>query len=404
LHEQRPPATFAPWEVAPAVLAVAGILLWALPAFASDRPLDLGLALRGGEEAWQTGHPERLRTWMSTPLLAMLMALASRAVPIGAAMRVMTALNLLAALALVAAVWGRLRGRTPRAWWWISLIAALLYAPLISTVFFKQFNVYALALAVAGFAAVRSGRPVTGGGLVALSVCLKPIVVLLPLALLARRETRASGLWAVGWSVVLIALAQAFLALRAGDAAALSPLPALAGFASRTEPWVCHPENFSPQGLLCRLTGPEALAFQRVLVLAGVSLLALMAHDVTRHRPGSSWEVFAFACLLSPMVSPVSWTHYQLFLAPMLLLLADQFMATRATAAHWAGLLSAFVLSDLVLRPFDSVPGVILGALAGRWEERRQLLRFLAASQFAQYVLFLTAYGWFNRAAMRRSP
>jgi hypothetical protein len=107
--------------------------------------------------------------------------------------------------------------------------------------------------------------------------------------------------------------------------------------------------------------------------------------------------VFAFACLLSPMLSPVSWTHYQLFLAPMLLLLAYQFVVTRASAAQWAGLLAAFVLSDLILRPFDSVPGVILGVLAGRWEERRELLRFLAASQFAQYVLFLTAFGWFSR-------
>ncbi|HEV8255046.1 MAG TPA: glycosyltransferase family 87 protein [Vicinamibacteria bacterium] len=398
MHEQRPPA-FEPWEVVPAVLAVGGVLLWALPAFANDRPLDLGLALKGGEEAWQTGHPERLRTWMSTPFLAVLMALASRVFSIGTAMRLMTALNLVATLGLAAAVWRGLRGRAPRLWWWITLLAALLYAPLISTVFFKQLNVWALALAVAGFAAVRAGRPVEAGALVALSVCLKPIVILLPLALLARRDTRASGLWAAACSLVLVAVAQVFLALRAGDAASLSPLPALAGFAAKTEPWICHPENFSPQGLLCRLTGPEALAFQRALVLAGVSLLALLAHDVTRHRPGASWEVFAFVCLLSPMVSPVSWTHYQLFLAPMLLLLAHRFVEARASLAQWAGLLSAFVLSDLVLRPFDSVPGVILGALAGRWEERRELLRFMAASQFAQYVLFLTAFGWFSRFA-----
>jgi alpha-1,2-mannosyltransferase len=386
-------AAFEAWEIVPSLLAVAAVLLWALPAFDNDRPLDLGLALKGGQEAWQTGHPERLRTWMSTPFLAFVMALVSRVVSVSTAMRLMTVLNVAVSLALAGAVWRALRGRAPRLWWWATLLAALLYAPLVSSVFFKQFNVLALALAVAGFAAIRSRRAVMGGALLALSLCLKPIAILLPLALLARRDTRAGGLWTVGWGLLLIAIAQLFLALRAGEAAALSPLSSLSGFAAKTEPWICHPENFSPQGLLCRLTGPEALHFQRVVALAGVLLLALMAHDVTRHRPGASWEVFAFACLLSPMVSPVSWTHYQLFLAPMFLLLAYRFVTAGASAAQWAGLLAAFVLADLILRPLDSVPGLLLGVLAGRWEQRRDLLRFMAVSQFAQYVLFLTAFG-----------
>ena len=86
----------------------------------------------------------------------------------------------------------------------------------------------------------------------------------------------------------------------------------------------------------------------------------------------------------------------------MFLLLAYRFVTAGASAAQWAGLLAAFVLADLILRPFDSVPGLLLGVLAGRWEERRDLLRFMAVSQFAQYVLFLTAFGvWSGRPADR---
>ena len=100
-------------------------------------------------------------------------------------------------------------------------------------------------------------------------------------------------------------------------------------------------------------------------------------------------------------MSPVSWTHYQLFLAPMLLLLVLRFLDEGASAGRWAGLLVAFALADLVLRPLDSVPGVIRGLATGYEESRPELLRFLAVSQFAQYVLFLTAYGWFSRGLLR---
>ncbi len=42
------------------------------------RVLDLGKAYAGGVEAWSSGHPERVHTWMSTTFLAMIMALVSR--------------------------------------------------------------------------------------------------------------------------------------------------------------------------------------------------------------------------------------------------------------------------------------------------------------------------------------
>lgn len=392
-----PAAAFEKWEIVPAVLLVACGLLWAVPAFFNERPLDLGLAYRGGQEAWETGRPERLRTWMSTPFLGMVMALFSRLVPLPTAMRLVTALNLALAASLLAFVWRSLRGRVPRGWWWTTLALAVLYAPLISSVWFKQFNILALSLALAGFEAVRRGRAAAGGSLIALSLCLKPIVVLLPLALLARRDTRRSGLWVLGWSALLAAVAQVFLAIRAGDPAVLVPMEAVKNFADKTVPWVCHPENFAPQGLLCRLTGTEPLGFQRLFAGLALLLFVVMASDVLRDHRGGSWEVFSFVCLLSPMASPISWTHYQLFLAPMLLLLAYQFFRLRAGWSQWAGLVASFFLAELVLRPLDSVPGIIGAALAGRFETRPQALRMMAASQFAQYVLFLTAFGWFNR-------
>jgi len=392
-----PQAPFRRWEVVLGALVVAGALAWALPPLLNARGLDFGMAYRGGAEAWSSGHPEAVHTWMSTSFLALVMASVAW-LPLPIAVRLHTALNLAIAATAIVWIWRSLRGRLPRVVWWITLVAAVFFSPLVSNVAYKQFNLLALGLALAGFVLVRQDRPAWGGALVAASVCLKPVALLLVPGLVVRPDTRRAGLHALLWMGLLSGGAQVFLAVRAADAGLLSPLRLVANYADRSSPWILQAGNFSPLGLLCRLAGLEAFSrgwiFERVMVALAVGLLVLMAHDVIRERPGRSWELFAFACLLSPMVSPVAWTHYQLLLAPMFLLLACRFTWQGARWTYWAALAFAYLLAELVVEPWGTLPGAIVFLLSGQGETVTDKIRVDNAAQFAQYLLFMIAWGW----------
>ena len=312
--EGRP---FRWWELVPAVLVVAICVIGIVQALRFTDIDDLGLAYTGGQEAWASGHPERVSTWISTPFLGMAMALVSRVLSVTTATFLLTIVNLAIVLAGIGLTWWRLRARLAPRLWWSTLLAALVFAPIASTLWWKQFNIVALGLAAAGFMWSRHGRSIGPAALIALSIAIKPIVILLPLALLIRSDSRKTGWWAIGWIVGLMALAQAFLAWRARNLRDLSPIPALQTFLERPIQWACHPENYSPYSLVCRASGGQYFSWQRLVTTAGVLLLILMAVDVIRGHPGRSWVIFAFACLLSPMVSPIAWSHYQILLLPM---------------------------------------------------------------------------------------
>jgi hypothetical protein len=282
-------------------------------------------------------------------------------------------------------------------------------------VWWKQFNVVAFTLGVAAFALVRSGRNIFGGALTALSICVKPILLLLPLALLLRRDTRKSGMWSIIWVAFFLTVAQGFLAVRAGTVSALSPIPAADAFSERTKPentWSCHTENFSPGSLLCRLAGGEYWTYERLVLLLAVLLLAALAYDSIKDRPGRSWSAFAFASLLSPMISPIAWSHYQLLLGPMLVLLLREFVLSGASFPLWSSLASSFALAELIWRPYGTLPGTLNELFTGRVETLGASFAVMSISQFAQYLLFLTALAWFTGhkvdplydAAKGRSP
>ena len=379
------------------VIGGAAVLL-AAKAVSDETPFDIGLAYMGGETAWDTGRPEELETWISTPFLGMVMALVSRAVDLPTAVTGMTILNLGLAVSLIAAIWTRLRHELSPRWWWTTLAGAVLFAPLLSSIWWKQLNVVALSLAVVGFSLLRSGRDVLGAAMTALSLAVKPIFVLLPLALLLRKETRKSGLWALVWIAIFIGGAQAFLAVRAGTPSALSPLPMIEALSERSQPenvWACHTENFAPGSLLCRLAGGRYWTQERVLVLLMVILFAALAHDSIRHRGGKSWSVFAFASLLSPLISPIAWSHYQLLLAPMLVVLVCEFVRRGASLALWGSLAASFALTELVWRPYGTLPGTVNRHLADKPETPEALFAVMSVAQFAQYLLFFTAVLWF---------
>src|SRR5262249_30297398 len=157
-----------------------------------------------------------------------------------------------------------------------------------------------------------------------------------------------------------------FLALRAHDASLLSPLPVLQNFGKRAGGFQALPENLSPQALVQRLTRSED-AGQRAAVLGLVLLALLLADESIRRCAGVSWEVFAFALLFSSLVGPISWTHYQVLLLPMFVLLACRFSLEGAGWVWWLTLLAAYVLACLVQRPLEpSVPGALRVLVTGR--------------------------------------
>ncbi len=391
---------FERWEWVPALLLAVIVVLVGRPLLVDHHLLDVKLAYNAGDAAWRTGHPESVHTWMGTPLLAVEMALVARLLPVDVVERVLTVANLLLAAALAAVAWRRLRGHLPRALWWATLLLVAVFAPLLSTILYKQFGLIVFCLALAGFEAARSGRPVLAGFLVALSVCTKPIVLLLPLALLARRDTRRAGLLSIGWIAVLTAVALGFLAVRAHDASVLDPLGPVGNFFERTRPWILHPSNVSPLstlGHLVRQAVKTQLGVLRAVSLALVGLMAIAAHESVRDRPGTSWAVFAYACLLSPLVGAITWHHYFILLVPMFLVLAHGFAEESAGAPWWLLLAAAYLLAEVVVPPAGTLSGLVAGWLTGAEPDRVAILRDQALTQLTPYVLFATAFGWLAR-------
>src|SRR5260370_1454891 len=190
---------------------------------------DFGLAYQGGVEAWASGHPERVSTWFSTPFLAFVMAVISRLTTEVVGAHLFLALNVLLWGGLLVAVWSQLHGRVPSLWWWGTLVAAAVFSPGISTIFWLNFNLIVFVLALGVFVLIVPHHRLAGL-LIGASLASKPILLLLPLALLMRRESRSAGVWAVVVAAVFSPGGLAFLAWRAGDWTVPDPVPHLAGF------------------------------------------------------------------------------------------------------------------------------------------------------------------------------
>lgn len=388
---------FERWEILPALFVAALLLLWAWPAMRDVTPDDLRVLYAGGTAAWQSGHPERSPDWLSTAFLGLVMALVSRTASLKGATVALNVANLLMVIVSFSAVWWWLRGRLKRVPWWATLACAVSYSPILSTIRWKQLNLVALFLALVGFLLIRQGRWRSGSATVGLSLALKPLVILLPFGLLARRDTRLAGFSCLAVTVALTFLGQGFLAFRANDLALLSPAPVFQNFARRADAFQSQPENLSPQAMVQRLTRKND-PLQRGVVLLGVAVALLLANESIRRRPGTSWEVFAFALLISTLAGPISWSHYQVLLLPMFILLACQFSLEQASPSFWIALLFAYVLASLVQRPLDlTVPGALRVLATGQRESWEGVIQVLMLSQFAPYFLYLAAVGWFFR-------
>jgi len=395
--------------IAAGVAALGAIVVWwTWRALHDPFGYDFRLAYAGGQVAWATGHPELQSTWTGTPLLAAAMALTTRVTTLTTAMHLMTLLNAALVVAVVGGVLWRLRELLPAGWLWLTAVALLSYAPVMSTVWWKQFNIIALALALAGFELLGRGRRGWGAASIGLSVAIKPLALMLPIVMALRRDTRRAGILALLWIAGLTIAAQGLLAIRAHDLGVLSPFSALQNFGTKTHPghgYACFALNLSPNALLCRLAGSNDWGLQHVLVLGAVAMLGAWTIDALRGREATSWELFAFVCPLSVLLSPLDWSHYQIMLAPLFVLLLVRFTNDGAQAGAWIGLASAFVLSSLMWEPYGTVIGAVSGLL-GHPEPAGQRLQdaipVAAVAQFAQYVLIVTGALWY--AAISRRP
>jgi len=379
--------------------ALAGIVAWwAWRAFQDPHGYDLRLAYKGGQVAWATGHPERQFTWDGTPLLAATMAIVTRVMSLGTAMDLITAINVVLVTGTVAIVLRKLRAQLTPGWWWLTAFALLSFGPIMSSVWWRQFNIIALVLAVAGFELLRRGRSLPAAVLMGLSISIKPLVFLLPLVLLARRQSRRSGALAIVCVAVLNIAAQGLLVARSSRLAVISPWPAFANFVDKATPghvWACQAQNLAPGSLLCRLVGSQHWTLQHIVVWTVVGLLGAGVLAALRGAKATSWELFAFTCPLSVMLSPLAWTHYQITLAPLVVLLLVRFTNARTSVRKWVGLAVAFALCSLMWEPYGTSVGAFEGLLSLHRETAGDANTIAWVAQFAQYVLVITGGLWY---------
>jgi hypothetical protein len=386
--------------VAGLALSSVGWILWSLPAFRNPETLDLGLAYSAGQVAWTNGHPETVYSWDGTSFLALLMALTTRVFSAVTTANILTVINVALLIAMVVIIWWRMRTAIGRWYWWGSLAAASVFGPAVSTIGWKQFNLAGLAFAAGGFWILQKRRSdwqwlLLGSFLIAFSISVKPVALLVVLGLLIRRDSRPAGILSAIWIVVLEVVAVAFMALRSHSWHSLSPFVSYGNFSTKTAPanlWVCNPENFSPQSILCRMGNPSHYwTVQHVAVIAGLLLLLALASTSIRGDSGFSWRLFAYSCAFSPMVSPLAWSHYQVMLGPLFVVLVFDFAHRRPAIAVWLSVLSAYVLCELVWRPYGTLPGVIVHFVNGRVETLASEYTVFAWATFAQYILVAVA-------------
>ena len=379
-----------------AVILVVGV--WAWRAFSDPNTYDFGLAYFGGKIAWNTGHPETWFSWTGTPLLAAAMAGTTRLWGVTTAGRLITCLNVVLVVGTIAVVVQRLRNVLSPLWLWIVALGLASFGPVLSTVWWKQFNIIVLVLALAGFAALRRGRAQMSGGLIGLSVAFKPLAILLPFVLLARRQTRPAGIWACIYAVGLNLGAQGLLALHAHRVGVFDPLTSLQNFSDKSKPakgLACSTVNFSPQSLLCRTFGSRHWTLLEVAAWALTAILAVWVVRTLRGYDTGSWESFAFACVFSVMVSPIAWSHYQVMLAPLFVLLVVRFTTIKTGAIFWVGLAGAYVLASLIWTPYGTITTVAHLRIPTHVESMSSSLATFA--QYSQYILVVTGALWYRR-------
>ena len=220
----------------------------------------------------------------------------------------------------------------------VALPAALVLEPVLETFKFGQVNLVLMALVAADCLTPRTRWP--RGLLVGLAAAIKLTPAAFVLFFLLRRDRRAA--------VVTVVTA----AVATGIGFAVDP-------ASSARYWFGGPAagvsgsvfytNQTIQAVLARAEVP-ALTAKAVWLAASLGLLALIVPVVRRAEPALALVTVAGFALL---VSPTSWSHHWVWIAPALLVVVTE--AVRRRSSGWSA--SAAVLAVVFyLAPFRWLP------------------------------------------------
>ena len=220
----------------------------------------------------------------------------------------------------------------------VALPLALLLEPVLETFKFGQVNLVLMALVAVDCLLERTRWP--RGLLVGLAAAIKLTPAAFLLFFLLRRDARAA--------VVTVVTAAAATALGFLVDAGASARYWFGGPASGISGSVFY-TNQTVQAVLAR-AGVPVLAAKAVWLVAAIALLALIVPVVRRAEPALALVAVAGFALL---VSPTSWSHHWVWIAPALLVVAVQ--AVRLRSAGWAAA-GAVLAAMFFLAPFRFLP------------------------------------------------
>jgi alpha-1,2-mannosyltransferase len=221
-----------------------------------------------------------------------------------------------------------------------ALPAALLLEPVLETFEFGQVNLVLMALVAVDCLGERTRWP--RGLLIGLAAAIKLTPAAFVLFFLLRRDTRAA---VVAVATAVAATGLGFLVDNAASARYWfgGPASGISGSVFYT--------NQTVQAVLARAEVPATVAKAAWLVCA-VALLALVVPVVRRAEPAVALVAVAGFALL---VSPTSWSHHWVWIAPALLVVVAQ--AVRLRSAGWAwsavGLAVTFYLAPFRVLPHE---------------------------------------------------
>ena len=323
--------------VAAAAAAAYLAAITAHPMAATLKGFDLRVYLGGARQALD--HPGRLYSWTYdghpgiqftyTPFAALLFA-AGLAVPFTGLMGAAAAAGVLALCATVAVAFRELGWRgAPR------LGATLLVAglslwtePVQRALFLGQVEIVLMAL-VTWDLCQPAGRRWQGAA-TGLAAGIKLVPLLFIAYLLLTRRFRQAG----------VAVAAFAVTVAAGFAALPGPTVTwwLRGdfFQAGRTGFVGGQQNQSLRGLVTRLAGSVAAGQLPWLALAAAAGLTGLAAAVALHRQGRPFAGLMACALTALLVSPISWDHHWVWIAPGLALLLDAgYRAAGPRRAAW---------------------------------------------------------------------
>ncbi|HUY50543.1 MAG TPA: glycosyltransferase 87 family protein [Streptosporangiaceae bacterium] len=281
-----------------------------------------------------------------TPFAALLFAVAT-VFPWPAAMWLMAVSSLLALLATVWMTAGQLGwyGRRRLGLACAVTAAALWTEPVQRTLHVGQVELLLMALVVWDLGRP-GGRRWQGAGIgLAAGVKLVPLIFI-PYLLLTRRFRQAAvasavfaGTVAIGWAALPQASAQWWL----GPDFLAADRTGFIGFQA----------NQSLRGLLTRLAGGVNAATPGWLALAAATAVAGLLAAALLHSAGRPVQGWVTCALTGLLVSPISWDHHWVWIAPALALLADTAVRARGVL-RWA----EWVFSGVLALAFGGWPAI----------------------------------------------